>query len=67
MGEQEFNPAEMDKAAELAKGELELLIAEKQFTPETFLSFYARNYLKAGHKRLGRLFVQMAKAQNPNP
>ena len=66
MAEQEYNPQEMDKQADLAKGELELNLAMGSMSPEQFKLFtdwFARWYLKAGHKRLGRILVSMNKTQ----
>lgn len=54
----EYTPEGMDRAAQKAEGELELMLGEGLFTPETFFTWYAQNYLGAGHKRLGRLFVK---------
>lgn len=53
-----YDPEEMDKAAEVAEKELEGM-------PQTVViplaRWFASHYLKAGHKRLGRILVGVAK------
>lgn len=54
-----YDPVEMDAAADIAEKEL-------QGMPQTevipIARWFASHYLKAGHKRLGRVLVQVAKA-----
>ena len=49
---------EMDLAAEEAAQELNL-----SWTAQELAQWWAKWYLKAGHKRLGRLIVVMAKKE----
>ena len=55
MAEREFDPKAMDKAAEEAAKELDNL---EPNTVEEVANWYKANYMKAGHKRLGRLLVK---------
>ena len=50
--------AEMDAAAEEAEKELATL---DQAAVETVAAWWAKWFMKAGHKRLGRLMVKVAK------
>lgn len=54
----EFDPAAMDAAAKEAEKILSKMDPKVQ---KAFAKFWADNYLKAGHKRLGRLLVGKAK------
>jgi len=56
--EKENNMPEMDLAAEEAAQELNL-----SWTAQELAQWWAKWYLKAGHKRLGRLIVVMAKKE----
>jgi hypothetical protein len=51
--------AEMDAAARKAEEELATL---DQATVETIAAWWLKWYLTAGHKRLGRLLVRIAKS-----
>lgn len=50
---------EMDNAAEEAKKELLAHLSE--WTAKDVTKWWAMWYLKAGHKRLGRLLVELSK------
>jgi len=50
--------AEMDTAAEEAEKDLATL---DQAAVETIAAWWAKWYMKAGHKRLGRIMVRLAK------
>lgn len=50
---------QMDNAAELAVEELQKHI--DQWSAKDLIGWWARWYLQAGHKRLGRAFVKLAK------
>ena len=50
--------AEMDTAAEEAEKDLTTL---DQAAVETIAAWWAKWYMKAGHKRLGRIMVRLAK------
>ena len=50
--------AEMDAAAEEAEKELATL---DQAAVKTIAAWWAKWFMKAGHKRLGRLMVKVAK------
>jgi hypothetical protein len=50
--------AEMDTAAEEAEKDLATL---DQAAVETIAAWWAKWYMKAGHKRLGRIMVKLAK------
>lgn len=54
-----MDTTEMDAAAEEAKNEIEGWSAAA--TGAELAAWYARWYLKAGHKRLGRILVELAK------
>ncbi len=59
------SPNEFDIAAEKAEKELHAILenlveAEKKGALEV-INWQANNYMKAGHKRLGRLLVKIAK------
>lgn len=56
----EFNPQEMDNAASLAEQDLENLTEE---AVDAVAGWFNKWYLKAGHKRLGRILVNQAKAK----
>jgi len=56
-----FNPADMDAAAEEAKKDLENLTEEAVLS---MASWWRKWYFKAGHKRLGRLLVTIAKTRS---
>jgi hypothetical protein len=53
--------AEMDKAAQEAEKELK---AMSQHITVPIARWWQKNYLKAGHKRLGRIMVAHAKAMH---
>ena len=57
----EGDKAAMDQAANDAEEELALLIKSGNATAEDILIFHSSWYLTAGHKRLGRLYVEYAK------
>jgi len=50
---------EMDRAAEEAK--IELMANVDHWSARALASWWAKWYLKAGHKRLGRFLVELAK------
>lgn len=50
---------EMDQAAEEAK--VELMANVDHWSARAVALWWAKWYLKAGHKRLGRLLVELAK------
>ena len=50
--------AEMDAAAKEAEKDLATL---DQATVQTIAAWWSKWYLKAGHKRLGRIMVKLAK------
>lgn len=57
-----FNEAiarQMDEAASQAKNELEAKL--DQMSARDIISWWTKWYLKAGHKRLGRILVAMEK------
>lgn len=54
----DFNPEEMDRAAERAKAELNLL---PLYDVLTVAYWWKGWYLKAGHKRLGRILIDQIK------
>ncbi len=59
MSEQkQFNPEEMDVAAKEAEQDLENL---ESGAVKAMSAWFAKHYLKAGHKRLGRLLVSISK------
>ena len=58
MAKQEFDPMAMDAAAEAAMKELGEL---PQVVYIPVARWFAKHYLKAGHKRLGRGLVAIAK------
>lgn len=60
MFKQEFDPKKMDEAAEAAERNFR---AALETAPElkTVCLWWVDNYLKAGHKRLGRIMVRIAK------
>ena len=53
-----FDPAEMDRAASEAEQDLENL---EDGVVKAMADWWAKWYLKAGHKRLGRLMVSISK------
>jgi len=53
--------AEMDKAAQEAEKELK---AMSQHITVPIARWWQKHYLKAGHKRLGRIMVAHAKSMN---
>jgi hypothetical protein len=58
---EEMDRESMDKAAELAKGELELLVGEGKISADQLAlvsDWLKRNYLKAGYKRLARILIR---------
>lgn len=57
----EFNPEEMDSAAKEAEQDLENLEAE---AVKAMSDWWAKWYLKAGHKRLGRVLVAISKQES---
>lgn len=56
--ERDFNPEEMDKACIEAEKDLENLQAD---TVKSMADWFTKWYLRAGHKRLGRLLVRISK------
>lgn len=56
-------PEEMDEAAEQAKQELEQKI--QSMTALDLASWWKKHYQKAGHKRLGRVLVNLTPAATP--
>lgn len=53
------SPAEMDEAAKEAKADLGNCTSEKSVSEVA--AWWKKWYMKAGHKRLGRLLVTIAK------
>lgn len=51
--------AEMDQAAELAR--MELVANIRKWSALDVADWWQRHYLKAGHRRLGRVLVQVRK------
>lgn len=58
MAERVYDPEAMDKAARDAEQDLENLDAE---AVKSMADWFAKWYLEAGHKRLGRLLVGISK------
>lgn len=58
-----FNPAEMDKAAEAARAKFANLGEAHQRIIAKWYTDPVTGYMKAGHKRLGRLIVEYGKSQ----
>lgn len=57
-----FDATAMNKAAQEAENELRVKIDNKEIkTAQDMLQFHQRWFMKAGHKRLGRLYCKMAK------
>ena len=56
--QKQFDPAEMDAAAKAAEQDLENLTGE---AVKSLADWWAKHYLQAGHKRLGRLMVNISK------
>jgi hypothetical protein len=56
----EVTQAEMDQAAAQAKEELQQHFGN--WSAQELATWWIRWYLKAGHKRLGRILVAMGKA-----
>jgi hypothetical protein len=54
----------MDEAAEQAEKELEQNI--ENWSAKELISWWSRWFMKAGHKRLGRLFVARGKKLSSN-
>lgn len=54
-----LTPEEMDKAAQDAEAELKMM---SQHVTVPMARWWLKNYMKAGHKRLGRVMVAHAKA-----
>lgn len=54
-----LSPEEMDKAAAEAEAELKLM---SQHVTVPMARWWQQNYMKTGHKRLGRILVAHAKA-----
>jgi hypothetical protein len=52
---------EMDAAATQAAAELDTILGDAKSTAKDVLAFHKKWYLKAGHKRLGRLYIDKAK------
>lgn len=57
----DWNPEEMDSAAKEA--ETELLKDDELWSIGEFAEWWSRWYIKAGHKRLGRILVRITKAE----
>jgi len=63
----DFNPAEMDKAAEEAKAELSQMLKDLEGDDARLkamlgvFNWWHKHYLKAGHRRLGRIVVSLYK------
>ncbi len=53
-----FDPVEMDRAANEAEQDLENL---EDTVVKTMADWFTKHYLKAGHKRLGRILVSISK------
>jgi len=66
--DKEFNPQEMDSAATSAEQELTNALTDRQdeLAPgiDYMINWWYRWYLQTGHKRLGRMLVNMAKEQS---
>lgn len=56
--QKQFDPAEMDAATKEAEQDLGMLTEE---CVKAMAGWFAKHYLKAGHKRLGRLLVKISK------
>ncbi len=54
----QFDPEEMNKASKEAEQDLENLEAT---AVKSVADWFAKHYLKAGHKRLGRILVTISK------
>jgi len=59
--QKQFNPADMDAAASEAEQDLENLTGEAVVS---VAQWFAKWYLKAGHKRLGRILVKISKQES---
>lgn len=57
-------PAEMDAAAEQAKQEL--IQNMDKWTAKDIANWWGQNYLKSGHKRLGRALLEAVKEVKAN-
>lgn len=53
--------AEMDSAAVLAKAEILDVLQRDQPSADDVITWFAANYMRAGHKRLGRILVAISK------
>jgi hypothetical protein len=57
-----FDVSAMNQAAEEAENELRVKMDKGEIkTAQDMLQFHQRWYMKAGHKRLGRLYNKLAK------
>jgi hypothetical protein len=57
-----FDVSAMNQAAEEAENELRVKMDKGEIkTAQDVLQFHQRWYMKAGHKRLGRLYCKLAK------
>ncbi len=61
MSDKEAKLAEMDRAAAVAKDEL--VINLDQWSARELIAWWARSYMSAGHKRLGRVLVALSEKQ----
>ena len=60
---QQFDPTAMDEAAKQAEAQLEEMLVTQDPPPvaEDVIQWFARWYMEAGHKRLGRILVTLSK------
>ena len=56
-------PAEMDLAAESAEKELTKLLGSPSSTAKDLIQWWKSHYLRAGHKRLGRILVEHSRSK----
>lgn len=52
---------DMDGAADIAENDLKKIFSKDEI--KKFSEWWARHYLKAGHKRLGRMLVAISKGK----
>jgi hypothetical protein len=50
----------MDEAADVARKNLEALVAQHPDASQALGQWWKDNFLKAGHKRLGRMIAELA-------
>lgn len=67
MGYGDFDVTKMDAAAEIAKQELtdalKEMSVERKAGASIVAHWFLHNFMVAGHKRLGRILVNMAKGE----